>query len=443
MIEQIMYVGIGFLVAGLLVIGVIPLVHARAVRLTMRRLEALTPLSMAEIQADKDQLRAEFAMSTSRLEMIVEQMKAKSTSQLAEIGRKSEAIGRLKFELGEKTAELLALEAKERQLAEDLRSVEGELAARTATLAETEGMLASMQAEFAQVSANLHQSSIASDGQHVELMALRAQNEALKGQIESYEKETQALWDHLNSKTAEAEAVSQQLAEERGQADRLANRIGELDRQLIAQTTESEVLGRRVQELAARLDEQGRSLADREYLCEQLRNEATTVQASEAKLRAELADTEARSLLAAEAIKFEKSLIEDQLKQSYDERVKLQREIAAMRREAENGGPSERMESENAVLRERINDVAAEVARLTATLEGPDSPIETILNSGRPAVPPGGANAISPPIAPRAAESKGTLADRIRALQGRAARVARPGAEPEPGRGAARSAQRR
>ena len=30
MIEPIMYIGIGFLFAGLLVIGVIPLVHARA-----------------------------------------------------------------------------------------------------------------------------------------------------------------------------------------------------------------------------------------------------------------------------------------------------------------------------------------------------------------------------------------------------------------------------
>ena len=86
MIEPVMYIGIGFLVAGLLVIGVIPLVHARAVRLTMRRLEALTPMSRAEIQADKDQLRAEFAMAMSRLEMNVEQMKAKTTSQAAEIG---------------------------------------------------------------------------------------------------------------------------------------------------------------------------------------------------------------------------------------------------------------------------------------------------------------------------------------------------------------------
>src|SRR6201990_1309430 len=114
MVEPIMFIGIGFLVASLLVIGVIPMVHARAVRLTQRRLEAVTPMSMAEIQADKDQLRAEFAMSTRRLEMSVEQMKAKTSSQLAEIGKKSEAIGRLKLGLDEKPTALVALEAKDK-----------------------------------------------------------------------------------------------------------------------------------------------------------------------------------------------------------------------------------------------------------------------------------------------------------------------------------------
>ena len=129
MIEPIMYIGIGFLVAGLLVIGVIPLVHARAVRLTLRRLEALTPISKAEIQADKDQLRAEFAMLVSRLELNIERLKAKTASQAAEIGRKSEAIGRLKFELSEKTGALLALEAKENRSAHDVAPFESELAA--------------------------------------------------------------------------------------------------------------------------------------------------------------------------------------------------------------------------------------------------------------------------------------------------------------------------
>jgi chromosome segregation ATPase len=375
-------------------------------------------MSIAEIQADKDQLRAEFAMTMSRLEMNVEQMKAKTTNQLADLGRKSEAIGRLKLELGEKTAALFALEAKEKQLSDDLQTTQTELAAKTGALEEAERALASARTELTQVTANFNDASVASGSQRVEVVALRAQTEALKGQIDSYEKETKALWDHLNTKTAELEA--QQLAGERNRADNLASRAGELDRQLTAQTAESEVLGGRVQELAARLDEQGRLLADREGLSQNLRDEATTAQKIETDIRAQLAEIEDRHRLALATIKTEKSLIETELKRSQDERDKLQREMAAVKRDAANAGEYERME--NAVLREHIDEVAAEVARLTAALEGPDSPIETILNAGRAAAPAG--NGPLPPIAARAGESKGTLADRIRTLQARASRGA-------------------
>src|SRR5207302_5694906 len=134
MIEQVMYIGIGFLIAGLLVIGVIPLVHGRAVRLTTRRLEALNPVSMAEIQAQEDQLRAEFAMATRRLEMSVEQLKTRSASQLAELGKKNDAISRVKFELSERAVALLALEAKEKQLADELEAVAADRAAKADAL---------------------------------------------------------------------------------------------------------------------------------------------------------------------------------------------------------------------------------------------------------------------------------------------------------------------
>ena len=113
MIEPIMYVGIGFLAASLLALVTIPLVHARGVRLTMRRIEAATPLSMAEIQAEKDQLRAEFAMSTRRLEVGLEQLTAKSTSQLVELGKKDAKINRLEADLVEKTAMIFMLECHE------------------------------------------------------------------------------------------------------------------------------------------------------------------------------------------------------------------------------------------------------------------------------------------------------------------------------------------
>ena len=131
MIEPIMYLAIGFLVSMLFGLMIVPLVHNRAVRLTTKRLEAATPLSMAEIQADKDQLRAEFAMSARRLEMSVDQLKNKTTSQLAELGKKSDAINRMKFELGEKNATIFSLEAREKAVKEQLRATEEEFAAKT------------------------------------------------------------------------------------------------------------------------------------------------------------------------------------------------------------------------------------------------------------------------------------------------------------------------
>src|ERR1700719_3841007 len=146
MIEPVMYFGIGFLVAALLGLLFVPLVHNRAVRLTMRRLEAATPLSIAEIRADKDQLRAEFAMSTRRLEMSVAQMKTKATTQLAELGKKSDAINQLKKELGERPAMFLALEARNKTQREQLRTAEEESQLKSSSWREAERGLADKEA---------------------------------------------------------------------------------------------------------------------------------------------------------------------------------------------------------------------------------------------------------------------------------------------------------
>src|SRR6187401_2677894 len=175
MVEPVMFFGIGFLFAALIGVVIIPFVQARAVRLTMRRLEAATPLSMAEIQADKDQLRAEFAMSTRRLEMSVEQMKAKTTSQLAELGKKSDAINRLKLELGEKTATIFALEARYNALKDQLRATEEELSFKLNTMRTAERALTDKQYDLSKLTHELDQQSVVNDSQRVELVALRTQ----------------------------------------------------------------------------------------------------------------------------------------------------------------------------------------------------------------------------------------------------------------------------
>jgi hypothetical protein len=112
MIEAIMYFGIGVLLATLVAVALVPLVHSRAVRLTMRRLENSIPQSMAEIQADKDALRAEFAMSTRRLEITIDELKNRETNQLAELGKNKDAVNRLKIEREAQKVEIAALKTE-------------------------------------------------------------------------------------------------------------------------------------------------------------------------------------------------------------------------------------------------------------------------------------------------------------------------------------------
>jgi hypothetical protein len=107
-----------------------------------------------------------------------------------------------------------------------------------------------------------------------------------------------------------------------------------------------------------------------------------------------------------------------------------------MKRDAEANWAAERVE--NALLRERINDIATEVTKLAVVLEGPDSPIDTILADAPRAAGNGQtvtaetakvetaksrtvrAKTQTPPPDP---EPAGSLADRMRALQSRASRL--------------------
>ena len=80
-IESMMYFALGALASALVMLMILPAVWRRAVSLTRKRIEAATPITLAEFRADKDQLRAEFALSTRRLEMNVEALRQRLSEQ--------------------------------------------------------------------------------------------------------------------------------------------------------------------------------------------------------------------------------------------------------------------------------------------------------------------------------------------------------------------------
>ena len=429
MIEPIMYLAIGFLVSMLFGLMIVPLVHNRAVRLTTKRMEAATPLSMAEIQADKDQLRAEFAMSARRLEMSVEQLKNKTTSQLAELGKKTDAINRMKVELGEKNATIFSLEAREKAVKEQLRATEEEFAAKTELLRNAEHTLAEKQADLTKLSADLNDRSVTAESRQVELVAVRTQIEELKSRVAEAEKEYSTTQARLTHEQGESATATRELTEARSRVENLSQRVSDLDRQLIAQVKEAEMFSTRVNELEARLSTQGKLLTEREYENNQLKQAGEVAERTIKELRMEIAAlNEGDRQPGFEKLRAEKAAIEEQLRIARDERAKAQRDINAIQQQAESSWQTERME--NALLRERINDIAAEVAKLAMQLEGPNSAIEAML-AADPASPaitaPRPANDASG-ARPAADAGGGTLAERIRALQAHASRARQQGA---------------
>src|SRR4030081_552332 len=438
MIEPIMYLAIGFLVSMLFGLMIVPLVHNRAVRLTTRRLEAATPLSMAEIQADKDQLRAEFAMSARRLEMNVDQLKNKTTSQLAELGKKSDAINRMKLELGEKNATIFALEAREKAIKEQLRATEEEFGTKTVSVRSAEQALADKQNELAKLSAELSDRSMMAESRQVELVAMRAQVDALKSRVGDAEKEFAATQARLEQQRSDAEKATRELTEARSRVENLSQRVTDLDRQLIVQVKEAEMLGNRVNDLESRLTTQGKLLAERDFENNQLRQASEAAERTAKELRGEIAALSVGKSPALEKVRTEKAAVEEQLRIARDEPAKLQRDINAIQQQAESSWATERME--NALLRERINDIAAEVAKLAMQLEGPNSPIEAML-AAEPADPLTIAKRVNGAVADgtiaggSAPEGGGTLAERIRALQSHASRARNPPPPAPPSRG--------
>jgi hypothetical protein len=123
MIEPIMYVSMGFLFACLIGLAVMPLIHDRAVRLTMRRLEGTLPLSMAEIQAEKDLLRAEFALSSRRLENKIEQLAGKKAGLQLQLGKKSDIINTRTAERDALKTEMVGLKMQVERLKKQLPEV--------------------------------------------------------------------------------------------------------------------------------------------------------------------------------------------------------------------------------------------------------------------------------------------------------------------------------
>ncbi|MEG6507374.1 hypothetical protein V6C03_00130 [Methyloligella sp. 2.7D] len=182
MIDAVLYGALGFVIAGLLALLLVPPLWQRAVRLTTRRIEATMPMSFAEIQAEKDQLRADFAVQLRRVEVALDKAKSKAVHELVQTSQAKVRIDELDAALETLNAELeetqAAKSALEQILNRRLPAMERQSAEDQARVAETEKVDAELRYRLETVTAKLDAARKTTRAQREEIEHLRHALEA-------------------------------------------------------------------------------------------------------------------------------------------------------------------------------------------------------------------------------------------------------------------------
>ncbi|WP_224703437.1 coiled-coil domain-containing protein [Devosia aquimaris] len=369
-IENMMYFALGLLVAGLLALIIMPSVWKRAVRLTKRRIEAATPITMAEFRADKDQLRAEFALSTRRLEMNVEQLRKRLAEQLGDVNQKRSDLGALKAERDKHLATTRELERRETELRGRILELERHGAALSEQL--------SLRTEVA--------------------------NDSLVpgGELEGAD----LSGDYVRDITR----LSAALAAERKRASFLQEQAEDL-------LTQLESLDRRSADTSEAMAQMRAALAGQDDS-----KAAATEALIAAEARMASAENQLNAILAETGQVVAKS--ENRVEALLADKLSLEAEVEALRKTVAGvestimaDWDSDRLEQ--AYLREKLNDIAASVSRLVYAVDT-DTPVESsepesLFDRVQRFADEGDEGPLEPP--PAAKSRRGSVSDRMAALR--------------------------
>ena len=201
---------LGFLLCGLLALLILPAVWRRAQRLSTRRLEMLMPLSMDEVFAQRDQLRAQAAVEQRRIEQKLEAMTRDRASQLSEIGRRAAIIARLEANIDSLSASLDARDAELREAWAQMGGLHSDTLDLATRLREAQAGEAALQRLKQQFEALRMQF----DTLRIEKASLETQVASLQMQDDDLRHKVQALQHELEKKTQLALGLASMAAQQ-------------------------------------------------------------------------------------------------------------------------------------------------------------------------------------------------------------------------------------
>ncbi|WP_439502464.1 hypothetical protein [Aminobacter ciceronei] len=374
MVQSILFFVLGFLTAGFVVLLIAPSVWRRAVSVTRQRVEAKLPMTLDEIRADKDSLRAEHAMALRKVEVQLKSAQEKLLTQAVELSRSREAQKAHVTDHADKDRTVSELEAARGSLREDIAKRDEQIKALAAQLVEAESMLEKRAQEIEEIGRLYDEASLSSSNRQIELV--------------SRESEIGKLCDDMSALRSQRKDTDKRVVEL--EADNKAVREA-----LLAETKRAVELDKRLQQMVSSLSDRDEKLERREAELGRLRETEL------ARVREQLKGPQSApetAVVNGTAQAMERERLEGRL-------TTLTRENKRLKGELSKAGRTKSSPSEDSQLREQMHELAAEVVALTARLEGADSPIAKALAESGEARTPVDAPAVI------------SLADRVRALQ--------------------------
>lgn len=367
MIQTFLFFGLGFLTAAFIGLLFAPALRRRTERLTTRRIEARLPLTREEIQADKDRIRAEAALKQRKVEIELKAARGRIAEQMVELDRQRQALGSSGDVVLARDTRIAELEAEIEELRATIAAHDEKVAHLEDRLVSEHAVAFSRRSELDRLSALYEDASLTSSSRQIEIVARETEIDRLATDLAALRNQRNETERKLRDVTADIKATREALKVE---------------------TRKAEDANRRIERLLA-------DLSDREDRLERREKEIARLKAN-----APASDEpDAADKIAAERDRLEKKL------------ATLTRENKKLKSQTASSKP---VLEDDAKLRDQLHQLAAEMVNLTATLEGPQSPIRKAIEAAQ-------ASGEGLPV---------SLAERIRALREASERARSVPAEP-------------
>ena len=363
-----------------------PAVWRRAVYLTRKRIEAALPLSMNELNAEKDALRAEHAMAMRRMELRLKDTREHDTSEKVLVEEQGERIRTLEGKLADLTARNADLERQHAELT-------GTLHERITELSELSVLLESTRAELDIRSSELKAATRLREDRGAQLKEVSAQLQAVRDDLTDRDQQIESLCETI----AELKVAGQDLRREVHDSNTDGQAIGDLltsERKRMAQTEArleqalaqtmalEDKVKRRDVELDRLREQDGAAVADLQSMEQRLE----AAEAEKAELEGKIGDLASRidSMNEAFGENGPEAVIEELkaklARQSVDIKdLEAERDALKVELAAASFGAAAESDEGDAILRDKLNDLAAEVVAMAARLEGPESRVHALL----------------------------------------------------------------